>query len=116
MPDQRHSQLKNSYSQQMSLHASATSEDVPSPAPLHADAAEPDTDAATGYDPPQRQQPLDTASEQGGATTEASDSEPLPSLPGWRTGDELGLDAVKYRSSPSTTAACTTANGESIAG
>ena len=119
MPDQRHSQLQNSYSQRTSHHASAASDDVPSPAPQHAVAVEPGTDAATEYDPPQRQQPLDTASEQGGATTEVSDSEPLPSPPGWRTDDELGLDTaipVEYHSSPSTTAGCTIANGESMVG
>ena len=118
MPNQRHSQLQNSYNQQTSHQASVTSEDVPSPAPLHA-VAGPDTDATTKYDPPPRQQPLDIAPEQGDATTEVPDSEPLPSPPAWRTGDELGLDAaipVEHGSPLSTTVACTIANGEPIAG
>ena len=77
MPDQRHSQLQNSYNQQTSHHASTTSEGVLSPAPLHVVAAEPDTDATTECDLPPRQQPLDTASELGDATTEVPASEPL---------------------------------------
>ena len=102
MPDQRHSR---------SRRASATSEDVPSPAPLHAVVVESDTDAATEYELRPRNQPLDTVAEQSGATTEVPDSEP--------TGDELGPNAVipvEYRSSPSTTAACIIANREPIAG
>ena len=100
MSDQRHPQLQNSYIQ-TSHHASATSGDVPSPAPLHAVAAEPDTDAATEYELPPRQQLLGTVTEQSDAITEGPDSDPLPSPPAWRTGDALGLDAVipvEYRS------------------
>ena len=118
MPDQRQSQLQNIYSQQTSHHASATSEDEPSLAPRHAVIAGPGTDAATEYDFPPRQQPLDTAPEQGVATTEVPDSEPLPPPLAWSTGDELSLDAaapVEYRSL-SSTAGCPIANGEPIAG
>ena len=100
MLDQRHSQP-----QQTSHHAS------PSPAPLHAVAAEPDSDAATEYDLPPRQQPLDI----GDAIARLPDSEPAPPPPACRTGDEQGLVPVEYRSLPST-AACTIANGEPIAG
>ena len=81
MPDQRRSQLQNSYSQQTSHLASATSDGVPSPAPLHAVAAEPDTDAATEYKLPLRQQALETRCEQDGVAPEAPDSEALPSSP-----------------------------------
>ena len=118
MLNQRHSQLQNSCSRQTSHHASAISDDVPSPASQHAVAAEPDTDAATEYELPPRQQPLDSASEQVDAATEVPDSEPLPPPPVWHTGDELGLDAaipVEYRSLPPA-AGCTIANGEPVAG
>ena len=89
---------------------------MPSPAPLRTVAAEPDSDATTEYELPQ---PLDTATEQGDAVTKVPDSEPAPPPSACRTGDEQGLDAAvpaECRSSPSTTAAYTVANGGPIAG
>ena len=80
---------------------------MPSPAPLRTVAAELDTNAVTEYE---LSQPLDTAAEQGDATT---NSEPPPPPSACRTGDEQGLDAAvpaECHSSPST-AACTVANG-----
>ena len=86
---------------------------MPSPAPLRTVAAEADTYAVTESE---LSQPLDTAAEQGDATT---NSEPPPPPSACRTGDEQGLDAAvpaECRSSPPTTAACTVANGGPIAG
>ena len=112
MPDQRHSE--HLLDPRTSRHASATSEVVSLPEPLHVVAVEPDTDAATGYELPPRQQPLETAADQGGATAEVPGSGPPPPPPACRTGDEQGLDAARpaeYRSSSSSTAARTIANG-----
>ena len=74
MPHQRHSQLQISCSQQTLHHSLVTSEDVTSPVPLHAVAAEPETGAATGHEFPPQQQPLDTTAEPGGSTTEVPDA------------------------------------------
>ena len=96
--------------QQTSRHASASSENVPSPTPLRAAATELGTDAATGYELPARQQPPDTTTEHGGAP----DSELPPPPPARRTDDGQGLDA--FRPPLSAASAGTVSNGDPVAG
>ena len=83
---------------------------MPSPTPLHAAATELGADATTGYELSARQQPHDTATEQGGAL----DSGLPPPPPARRTGDGQGLDP--FRPPPSEASAGTVSNGDSVAG